>query len=54
MNITEIFTPKAIAMNWEEVYSNRLPYLGEGLFPAKKKRAWILVGSKATRVCQYL
>lgn len=37
MNITEIFTPKAIAMNWYEVYSNRLPYLGEGLFPAKKK-----------------
>lgn len=37
MNITDIFTPKAIAMNWEEVYSNRLPYLGEGLFPSKKK-----------------
>lgn len=37
MNITEIFTPKAIAMNWNEVYSNRLPYLGEGLFPSKKK-----------------
>ena len=37
MNITDIFTPKAITMNWNEVYSNRLPYLGEDLFPAKKK-----------------
>lgn len=37
MNVTEIFTPEAIAMNWNEVHSNRLPYLGEGLFPAKKK-----------------
>lgn len=37
MDIKDIFTPKAIAMNWEEVYSNRIPYLGEGLFPSKKK-----------------
>ncbi len=37
MDIKEIFTPKAIAMNWQEVYSNRVPYLGEGLFPSKKK-----------------
>lgn len=37
MNLGEIFTPNAIAINWIETGSNRIPYLGEGLFPAKKK-----------------
>ena len=27
MLLTELFTPKAIAANWEEVYSNQIPYL---------------------------
>ena len=30
-------SPKAIAANWTEAVSNRTPYLGEQLFPAKKK-----------------
>ena len=32
-----LFTPEAIAANWTENVSNRVPYLGEGLFPAQKK-----------------
>ena len=37
MRLTEVFTPKAIASQWTENASNRIPYLGEALFPAKKK-----------------
>lgn len=37
MNLTDLFTPAAIAANWTEVASNRIPYLGEGLFPGQKK-----------------
>lgn len=53
MDFKKIFTPAAVAANWTEVYSNRLPYLGEGLFPAKKKAGldlkWIK-GSKGLPV----
>lgn len=37
MNLRELFTPAAIAANWEEVYSNKIPYMGDALFPARKK-----------------
>ena len=37
MNLREFFTPQTIAANWTEVQSNRIPYLGEMLFPARKK-----------------
>lgn len=37
MDFTEIFSPAAIAANWTEAASNRIPYLGEGLFPAVKQ-----------------
>nr|DAG79766.1 MAG TPA: Major capsid protein [Caudoviricetes sp.] len=37
MNIRDVFTAGAIAAEYTEVASNRIPYLGEGLFPAKKK-----------------
>jgi len=37
MNIRDAFNSKAIALVTEEVASNKVPYLGEGLFPAKKK-----------------
>lgn len=37
MKLTELFTPQAIAANFTQVHSNDLPYLGVGLFPAKKK-----------------
>lgn len=37
MNLREYFTPAAVAANWTEVASNQIPYLGTGLFPARKK-----------------
>lgn len=41
----ETIGPRAIAANWTEAASNRIPYMGETLFPAKKKAgldlAWI-------------
>lgn len=37
MDIQNVFSAKAIALIQTEVASNRQPYLGEGLFPAKKK-----------------
>lgn len=53
MDFTELFTPAAIAANWNEVASNRIPYLGEAMFPAKKQAGldlkWIK-GSKGLPV----
>lgn len=37
MNIRDIYSAKAISLINEEVASNKIPYLGEGLFPAQKK-----------------
>ena len=37
MKITDIFNSKAIALNYTEVASNAIPYLGSGFFPANKK-----------------
>ena len=37
MNLGEILTPKAVAISWNETAPTRTAYLGEGLFPAKKK-----------------
>ena len=41
--------PRAIAMNWTEAVSNRTPYLGETLFPAKKKAGLDLAWIKGTK-----
>lgn len=45
ININDIYTPSIIANVHTEVASNKIAYLGEGLFPAKKKTgldlAWI-------------
>ena len=53
MNLTELFSPVAIAARWTEAASNRIPYLGEGLFPANKQAGldlkWIK-GSKGVPV----
>ena len=53
MDIRELFTPAAIAAVWNDNVSNRVPYLGAGLFPAKKKAGldlkWIK-GSKGLPV----
>ena len=37
MKITDVFTAEAIALNYTEAASNKIPYFGAGLFPAKKK-----------------
>ena len=48
-----LFSPVAIGANWTEAASNRIPYLGEGLFPARKQAGldlkWIK-GSKGIPV----
>ena len=48
-----LFSPQAIGANWTENASNRIPYLGEGLFPARKQAGldlkWIK-GSKGIPV----
>lgn len=53
MDLREFFTPAAIAAQWNEVASNQIPYLGTGLFPARKKAgldlSW-LKGSKGLPV----
>lgn len=49
MDIIKFFDPQTIAAQWNEVASNQIPYLGTGLFPARKKAgldlSW-LKGSK--------
>lgn len=37
MKLSDVFNSKAIALNYTEVASNAIPYLGTGFFPAKKK-----------------
>lgn len=37
MKLSDVFNAKAIAANFTDDASNRIPYLGEGLFPAQKK-----------------
>jgi len=53
MDIRAFFTPDAIAAQWNEAASNSIPYLGAGLFPARKKAgldlSW-LKGSKGLPV----
>ena len=49
MNLQELFSPAAIAANWTEAASNRIPYLGEGLFPAKKQAGLDLKWIKGTK-----
>lgn len=44
-NVMDLVSAKALTTYWNETVSNRIPYLGESLFPAKKKMgldlAWI-------------
>lgn len=53
MNIREVYNSKSIAAVYENAGSNKIPYLGAGLFPAKKKAGlelkWI-VGAKGLPV----
>ena len=54
MNIREAYNAKAIALVNTEVASNKIPYLGSGLFPAKKKMGldlkWIKTSSFACTI----
>ena len=49
MDIRELFTPAEIAANWTEVQSNAIPYLGAGLFPARKKAGLDLAWFKGSK-----
>ena len=49
VNFRDAISPRAIAMNWTEAVSNRVPYLGEQLFPAKKKAGLNLSWFKGTK-----
>ena len=44
-SVMDLVSAKALTTYWQETISNRIPYLGESLFPAKKKMgldlAWI-------------
>lgn len=37
MKLSDVFNAEAVALNYSEVGSNTIPYLGEGLFPSEKK-----------------
>lgn len=37
MNLSDVFTSEAIALNYTNAASNAVPYLGTGFFPAQKK-----------------
>ena len=37
MDLSSLFTPQSIALRWTEDVSNRIPYLGESLFPVRKQ-----------------
>lgn len=37
MKLSDVFTAEAIALNYTNVASNAIPYLGTGFFPAQKK-----------------
>lgn len=37
MDLSNLFTPQSIALRWTEAASNRIPYLGESLFPVRKQ-----------------
>lgn len=49
MDLREFFTPAAVAANWNEVASNQIPYLGRGLFPARKRAGLDLSWLKGSR-----
>ena len=46
MDLNKLFTPAAVAANFIESTSSRVPYLGSGLFQPKKKAgldlSWVL------------
>lgn len=49
IDLREIFTPAAVAAYYTDAYSNSIPYLGRGLFPARKKAGLKLSWIKGSR-----
>lgn len=49
MNLKEFFTAAAIAANWNEASASQTPYLGAGLFPARKKAGLDLTWLKGSK-----
>ena len=49
MDLTKLFTARAIAAYYNEVASTAIPYLGAALFPAKKKAGLDLSWIKGSR-----
>lgn len=49
MNLRDFFTAGAIAANWTEAAAGLSPYLGAGLFPARKKAGLDLTWLKGSR-----
>ncbi|MDE7242771.1 MAG: major capsid protein [Oscillospiraceae bacterium] len=49
MNLKEFFTPQAVAANWAAVNAQAAPYLGAGLFPARKKAGLDLTWLKGAK-----
>lgn len=49
MDLREFFTPAAMAAYYTDAYSNAIPYLGRGLFPARKKAGLDLSWIKGSR-----
>lgn len=49
MNLRDFFTAEAIAANWTEASAGQTPYLGAGLFPARKKAGLDLTWLKGSK-----
>ena len=49
MNLKDFFTAAAVAAHWSEVSAGSVPYLGAGLFPARKKAGLDLSWLKGAR-----
>ena len=47
MDFSTLLSPRIIAANYTEASSNKIPYLGETLFPAQKKTGLDLSWVKA-------
>ena len=46
---SDVFSSPVVAAVYNEAASNRIPYLGEGLFPAKQKSGLNLKWIKTTK-----
>ena len=52
MKITDIFEAKAVASHWTETASNRVAYLGQGLFPVTGRALRRFIGDQTQDLIQ--